>query len=248
MNDQVLNELKRVVERAVRPVRAGDLRKLRMREELLDHLTAIYEEELQRLGEPMAAIAQARERFGDPGLLTDELRGAVSGLEYIRYVLDRYRYRPGEPLLGFALRHLLLSSVAMVVMFLIVLPLTWMRGRFGEIGILLHVGCVTVLFSAGFSCAFTFLAEQMGQILYGLGSQARVRAIVRYSMVSLLVFPIVTALTYGGLMLSLESALRGFLLGWMAAPATPVFFLLLGRAMKDQISRENQWAGIEIGE
>ena len=132
MNDCMLNELKVAVERVVRPVRVSDIRKLRMREELLDHLRAIYEDELQRLGEPAAALAQAKERFGNPSQLTEELRQSVSGLEYFRYVLDRYRYRPGEPLLRFALRHRLLGLVAMVAMFLIVLPLTWVRGRFGE--------------------------------------------------------------------------------------------------------------------
>ncbi len=248
MNDRVLNELKRRVEQVVRPVRAGDLRKLRMREELLDHLTAIYEEELQRLGEPMAAIAQARERFGDPGLLTDELRGSISGLEHFRYVLDRYRYRSGEPLLGFALRHLLLNLGVTVAMLLLVLPVTWLRGRFGDIGIILHVCCVMGLFCAIFSCAVTFLAERMGQILYGRESRALPRVILGYSLASLLVFPVVTAVTYGGIMLSLDSTLRGFVLGSMAAPAAPVFFFLLGRTMKGQISRENEWSGIQIHE
>ncbi len=247
MNDQVLNELKQVVERVVRPVRAGDLRKLRMREELLDHLTAIYEEELQRL-EESAALARARERFGDPSQLTDELRGSVSGLEHFRYLLDRYRYRPGEPLLGFALRHLLLSLGVTVAMLLLVLPVTWFRGRFGDMGIILHVCCVMGLFCAIFSCAVTFLAEQMGQILCGRESRALSRAILGYSLASLLVFPLVTAFTYGGMMLSVESTLRGFVLGSMAAPAAPVFFLLLGRTMKGQISRENEWSGIQIHE
>ena len=54
MNDGILNELRVVVERAVRPVRAGDRRKLRMREELLDHVVAIYGEELGRLGGEVA--------------------------------------------------------------------------------------------------------------------------------------------------------------------------------------------------
>lgn len=247
MNDQVLNELKRCVERAVRPVLAGDVRKLRMREELLGHLTAIYEEELQRL-EESAALARARERFGDPSQLTDELRGSVSGLEHFRYLLDRYRYRPGEPLLGFALRHLLLSLGVTVAMLLLVLPLTWLRGRFGDIGIILHVCCVMGLFSAIFSCSLTLLAEQMGQILYGRRSQSRMRAMVRCSLLSLWVFPLATAVTYGGMLLSLESALKGFVLGSMVAPAAPVFFLLLGRTMKDQISRENEWSGIQIHE
>ncbi len=51
MDDVILQELKRVVEQAVRPVRATMARKRRMREELLAHLTAIFEEEAGKLGD-----------------------------------------------------------------------------------------------------------------------------------------------------------------------------------------------------
>lgn len=246
MNDQVVNELKRVVERAVRPLRAGDARKLRMREELLDHLAAIYQEEEARLGDEEAALARARQRFGDPGRLTEELQDAISWLEYVRYGLDRYRYRPGEPLLRLGLRHLLLSSCGMVAMFLMVLPMVWMRGRFGEIGTIAHVALVTVLFSTGFSLAVAVIAEQMGQALYGRGGRSPRQTLLRYGMASLLVFPLVTAFTYGALMLSLGETLRGFLLGSTIAPGAPLLFFLMAQTMKDQISRESQWQGILV--
>ena len=61
-----MNEFMVLVERAVRPVLAGPARKLRMREELLAHLTGIYEEELARAGDEAAARAEAVRRFGDP--------------------------------------------------------------------------------------------------------------------------------------------------------------------------------------
>src|SRR4029453_2663722 len=48
MNEATHENLMKVVERAVRPLRAGTARKLAMREELLGHLTANYEEELAR--------------------------------------------------------------------------------------------------------------------------------------------------------------------------------------------------------
>ena len=66
------------VERAVRPVRAGWQRKLTMREELLAHLTAIYEEELLRSGNEQAALAKAQERFGEPAELSRELQRSIS--------------------------------------------------------------------------------------------------------------------------------------------------------------------------
>ena len=48
-----------------------------MREELLAHLTAIYEEEKARLHDSAAAISEAKKRFGNPQELSRELeRGA----------------------------------------------------------------------------------------------------------------------------------------------------------------------------
>ncbi len=248
MNDRVLNEMKVVVERAVRPVRVGDARKMRIREELLDHFTAIYEEELERSSDEQAALRQAKERFGNPRELSDEMRQSVSRLEFIRYLGDLYRYRPGVSLLRFALGHLLMSFVAMIGMFLVMLPVIWIRGRIGEIGIVLHVATVTWLFSAGFSFSFVLIAEQMGQVLYGQGSPQPVRAIVRCSLASLLVFPLLTAFTYAGLMLSLSYGLKGLLLGCAVAPAAPLLFYMLARQMKEQISRESEWSRIEIEE
>jgi hypothetical protein len=73
-----MNEFMVLVERAVRPVCAGPRTKLRMREELLAHLTGIYEAELARLGDEAAARAEAVRRFGDPAALTTELKESVS--------------------------------------------------------------------------------------------------------------------------------------------------------------------------
>ncbi len=247
MNDQVLIELRVVVERAVRPVRASDVRKLRMREELLDHLTAIYEEELGRLGDESVAVAKALERFGAPSELTGELQQSVSRLDFIGYVSDLYRYRRGESLLRFGFRHLVAALGAMVIMVLMMLSLAWMGGRIDEIGFLLRIAAVTVfVVGAGIGFSFTFIGEQMGQILYGQGFHHPARAMISYISLSLLVFPLMAAFTHGLLMLSGDAALKGFLLGCAAAPAAPVFFYMQARQMKKQISAERDWMGLEI--
>ncbi len=61
-------EQMRIVERAVRPLRAQIARKRKMREELLAHLSEIYEEEYQRLPGliPMPLCMRPAKRFGDP--------------------------------------------------------------------------------------------------------------------------------------------------------------------------------------
>ena len=244
MNDQILSALRVVVERVVRPVRVSDVRKLRMREELLDHLTAVYEEELGRLGDEGAALTRATERFGVPGDLTEELQRSVSWFAFVGYVSDQYRFRPDESLLKFGLRHLVLGFATMSGASMLVIPLACLGGRGHEAGIFVHVMLVMVLFSGGFSFSFAALAEKIGQLLYGEG--APVRAIVSYCLASLLVFPVMISFTYGGLMLSAGAALKGFLLGCTVAPAAPLFVYLEAREMKKQISAEREWVGLEI--
>jgi hypothetical protein len=73
--------LMKVVERAVRLVLANITRKRRMRDEMLATLSAIYDEELTRSGDPNKAVNVAAERFGDPAELTAELQATVPKLE-----------------------------------------------------------------------------------------------------------------------------------------------------------------------
>ena len=73
-----MKELMIQVERAVRPVRVSERRKDRMREELLSHLTCIYEEEVGRRGDAQATLRAVLERFGDPAQLTHALQESVT--------------------------------------------------------------------------------------------------------------------------------------------------------------------------
>ena len=96
------------VERVVRPLRASPLRKDRMREELLAHLTRLYEEELARTGDPQLATTDAIGRFGDAGSLTCELQASVPRLERWAYfsvpVGGPLRRRRGESPIRYVLR------------------------------------------------------------------------------------------------------------------------------------------------
>ena len=67
----------KIVERIVRPVRASTPRKRKMREELLAHLSAIYDQELAKLGKPASALEAASRRLGDPAELARELEDAL---------------------------------------------------------------------------------------------------------------------------------------------------------------------------
>jgi hypothetical protein len=90
MTDTTLTPLMVHVERVVRPVRASARHKGRMREELLAHVTAVYEEELSRLGDAGAARDRAARRLGDPAALTGELQQSVPRGERLVFALERW--------------------------------------------------------------------------------------------------------------------------------------------------------------
>jgi len=76
-----MKELMIHVERIVRPVRARQSRKLRMRRELLSHLQAAVQHERGKTAEESAAVSQAIKRLGDPNELTRQLQGSVPFME-----------------------------------------------------------------------------------------------------------------------------------------------------------------------
>ena len=121
MNDAILTELKLVVERAVRPVRATMARKRRMREELLTHLVSIMEEEADNLGDVHAALDASKRRFGDPGELTTQLQQVVPQWDRCRSILENMGVKPSESAWHLAAKHFLVT----LLIYLLWLPI-WM--------------------------------------------------------------------------------------------------------------------------
>jgi ATP-dependent Clp protease ATP-binding subunit ClpC len=109
MNDAILTELKVVVEQVVRPIRAPIARKRRMREELLTHLLAIFQEEDRHGDDEQAALERAMRRFGDPGQLTGQLQQAVTRWDRYRSVLEQMGCQPNESAWHLAAKHFLLT-------------------------------------------------------------------------------------------------------------------------------------------
>lgn len=77
MSDIELKNLMVHVERIVRPVRATELRKLKMRREILSHLQAVLDEEMAIAADESAAWETTLRRLGDPAILTRELQKIV---------------------------------------------------------------------------------------------------------------------------------------------------------------------------
>src|SRR5260221_6631955 len=91
MNESNLIQLKIIVERAVRPVRASTSRKRKMREELLAHVSGVFEEELAQPGDERAALERTALRFGNPAEVTSQLQESVSASDGIK------RFWEGQP-------------------------------------------------------------------------------------------------------------------------------------------------------
>lgn len=176
MDDIILQELKRVVEQAVRPVRATIARKRRMREELLAHLTAIFEEEAGKLGDARAALNQAKRRFGDPRELTGQLQQAVPRWDRCRAILEQMGWRPGESTWHLAGRHFLVMLVIYGVALLVALPLTFALYAWYDLGKVpghhdagtaITLWFVLVLLNATLSLTVTPLLSKVGPALAG---------------------------------------------------------------------------------
>jgi hypothetical protein len=105
MNESTRTPLKTLVERAVRPVRASMSRKQKMREELLGHVSAVFEAESKAFGDQRAALERTEQRFGCPTELSGQLQESVPVSDLFYRFVDSAWFRPGESRVRLLLRH-----------------------------------------------------------------------------------------------------------------------------------------------
>lgn len=111
-------EQMKIVERVIRPVRASTPRKRKMREELLAHLSAIYDQELAKLGNRAAALEAASRRLGDPAELARELEDALPYHERLSNFIEQlFAWRAPESLARYAVRQGLLTFYILAIVF-----------------------------------------------------------------------------------------------------------------------------------
>jgi hypothetical protein len=88
MNETTLANLEALVECAVAPLLATRARKQKMREEMLAHVCAVFDEEFARRGDEAAAMQAATQRFGEPAELSRQLQATITPLGYVAWFLD----------------------------------------------------------------------------------------------------------------------------------------------------------------
>src|SRR5262249_48115923 len=167
MNESTLTQLKTLVERAVRPVRASTSRKRKMREELLAHVSAVFEEETAGLDNEEAALERTAQRFGNPAELARQLQQSVPARDSLRLFAEQLFYRHGESLFLCAVRHaFLLAGVVLLVLLITAWSMMGVRGGEWTTETLLFGGSLLLRFFFG-AFSITFLLHWMRQALFG---------------------------------------------------------------------------------
>ena len=164
MNESTLTQLRIIVERAVRPVRASASRKGKMREELLAHVVGVFEEEWARLGDERAAVERTALRFGNPAEVTSQLQELVPARDAVRRYWEG---KPGEPTWRTAIRFAWVSGTfALVVALFVLAPCTVkLVGGWSPEALILSL-CAVLTIPAWLS-GLVFLTSFMETALYG---------------------------------------------------------------------------------
>jgi hypothetical protein len=247
MNESTLTQLKIIVERVVRPVRATYSRKRQMREELLAHLTAVFEEEA-KLHEESVALGRTAVRFGDVGELTRQLQAEVPASDAPAYAVESFvGVAMQEPIWRRAWRYAIAVGVfctCLLAAYILVIGLV--TGSWSEWvtlarlpSILAPVWMATLIFVA------TFLEHGMRQALFGPGGRSWPRAIVIGLLTWLLVPGLVLAWSIAVsrvFLASLLDTLPLFLTGALA----PIALVFTVTALISEIRYINDWATLPI--
>jgi len=247
MNESTLIALKVLVERAVRPVRAALRNKQKMREEMLAHVTAVFEQELAETDDEAAALTRTAERFGDPAELTLQLQTTVPLRDGFDRLLDRVWFRPGEPTLRRAVRHALLLDglvfAYMAAMFAVLYGVAGdlFGGRLPAAAMVVYTTSV-LLGMFFFVVGFTFLAEWLRQVLDTRTGRPWLKALLIAVASSLLVPGLGFALWLDGAQVNVPDLLVVFALGLVV----PGMVVHLAKALATRLHDHHEWASLPL--
>jgi hypothetical protein len=124
MNHSTLNELKILVERVVRPINASTRRKRQIRDELLAHVSATFQEEAAESVDDQTALQRTAARFGTPAEVSEQIRASLPAWDHFARTVDALWTRPGESPLPRALRQAAILELLAVPALLLVLTLS----------------------------------------------------------------------------------------------------------------------------
>jgi hypothetical protein len=218
-----------------------------MREELLAHLTAVFEEEAM-LHEESVALARTAARFGEGGELTRQLQAAAPASDAPAYFAESLVGLPmQEPVWRLAFRNAVvlgLFCACLLAVFILVIGLV--VGSWSEWVTLARLPSILApVWAAALTFVATFLVHGMRQALFGSGGRSWPRAIGIGLLSWLLVPGLVLAWSIavsGELLASLLDTLPLLLTGTLA----PVALVLTVTALIPEIRYINEWASLPI--
>ena len=219
-----------------------------MREELLAHVSGVFEEEFAHLGDESAALARTSERFGQPAELAVQLRASVP-----RRVdsIDRF----GEAMVGYpstesAVRlagraAILLGAFCSGVVGIAILIQEW-RGQGSEWLTIARIPSFLTPLEMGF-LAFcgTLLMRGMRQALFGPAGRSWLRA----GLIAVAAWSMIPDTAFGNCMALLpdvQTSLRGALLMIPFGGLVPLTMFIVAYGVDAECRRDQEWASLEI--
>jgi hypothetical protein len=257
MSEYTRNELFRLAECTVHPLRASLSRKLRIRTELFEHLETIYEDEFKQLRNEQAALAQVRARFGDPTELSRETQKSLPPSEPLRYFLEQQCWKPGESVWHFLGKHLCSAVVVwgigllLTILLLLMAPNIEVRHLRSTVRMITSMAIVLTVFSTTIILSLT----QFSRSLHSNDkSKTRWQTVARCG-VQFLLTPTILVLVVWSLMLSeLDLPLLSnfgqpqtvILAICSVASLTMSLFFQISRQVADEKRYEKEWANLLI--
>jgi ATP-dependent Clp protease ATP-binding subunit ClpC len=246
MNESILRQLKVIVERAVRPVRASVFRKRKMREELLAHVSGVFEEEA-RLGDEQTALARTQERFGQAAELTGQLQASVPRADDLnRFAEDLVGYTAGGSALRLAARAAAVIGAVCFILLGIAIFIQVLRGQGSEWLTVARVpGLLAPLLMAFWVFSGTLLAHGLRQALFGPAGRSWLRA----GLVAAAAWLIVPATAFAVCLAVTADIQRSFwdvvplLPNGVLAPVVAVAWVFL---VDSECRHDREWASLQI--
>jgi ATP-dependent Clp protease ATP-binding subunit ClpC len=239
----------KVVEQAVRPVSSSTPRKRKMREELLAHLTTIYEEEFARCGEPAAALSRAARRFGEPAELAREFQSSLPFHERVSYFTERFvAYRAPESAARYSLRmachtFVLLAAILSVVGFGVYLRYGWID----DLKLLFRVLGAIVVVTPPAQFVIWLAYIKLRDAMWGaFGSRKSLRRVFLYGLLTCATAELylmgvagIASVDFGAALQAASTA------GWISAVSAMTSVCIASLSGPSEI-RDTQWALLEI--
>jgi hypothetical protein len=221
----------------VRPVRASTRRKRMMREELLAHVSDIFDQEAARIGDDGAALPRTALRFGRPEEVTDQLQESVPASDGFRRFWEG---RPEESPMRTAVRFAWVTGTLSAITFVILMiAVGWVSVWPREIVIMCL--CAVAVLPLCLSM-LVFFADWMDKALHGPSGRSwlKVGLIAAGSWLFMLLWG--ALLTWPTLLAGRDNLSSVLIVGWLGILSPYV----LAQSSHQRRKYHEEWARLEI--